>query len=205
MTRHDMTRAPADSYDNDNGIDNNGANGARRQERRQQEPPPPPPARNRQQQPQQQQQQQPFGEGGTSQPTTHAAPPALPLSIETIAAALESGQRQTAPTAINNHDRRAWRKSAEGGDRGETRAGQQTAGELSEFSQGREAGQAVDSRDLDRRGRDEGGRDGEFSQSDRELSAEGRGVDGRDPKAYGEIVGGGGTGGGKKSKGNPNK
>lgn len=62
----------------------------------------------------------------------------------------------------------------------------------------RETGQILDSRDFERAG-------GEGRQPGQERVAVGLGVGGRDPKVFAGIVGGGGTGGGKKAKGSPNK
>lgn len=109
------------------------------------------------------------------------------MSIETIAATLESGQSQTA-TAKSKHHHPI-----------DPHQQQQRGGN---FAPDREIGKVSETRG----GGGRGGRgDGSQGQGDRDWSATGWGVGGRDPRVYGEIVGGGGTGGGKKAKGSPNK
>eukprot|EP00903_Cladosiphon_okamuranus_P011557 g10877.t2 len=150
-------------------------NGPRQEQQQRQQAPLPP---NRRQPPTQ---QQPVGGGGGAGVPGAAS---FPVSIETIAATLESGQSQTATARSKQHQQQG------GGN----------------FAPNGEAGKAFDSTEFERSGGDGDRGDGSHRQGDRDWSSTaGRGVGGRDPKVYGKIVGGGGTGGGKKAKGNPNK
>ncbi len=113
-----------------------------------------------------------------------------PISIESIAAALESGQSQTATSGSNGQQQQqVWRSSPASGGVGAGAPSayqmRQGAGARRDVAPDRETGQSLDSRDFERAG--------------------GLGVGGRDPKAFAGIMGGGGTGGGKKANRNPNK